>query len=81
MTASVVVIFILIFLAIIILAKTAVVVPQQAAYVVERLGRYSGSSKSFPGRSPHPASVHPDRLGRHVHRRGRLLHLQRRRMA
>src|SRR5437879_4241625 len=42
MTASVVVIFILIFLAIIILAKTAVVVPQQQAYVVERLGRFSG---------------------------------------
>src|SRR5947209_12648824 len=41
MTASVVVIFILIFLAIIVLAKTAVVVPQQAAFVVERLGRYS----------------------------------------
>jgi regulator of protease activity HflC (stomatin/prohibitin superfamily) len=34
---------VLIFLAIIVLAKTAVVVPQQAAYVVERLGRYSGT--------------------------------------
>ena len=43
MTASVVVVFILIFLAIVILAKTAVVVPQQAAYVVERLGRFSGT--------------------------------------
>jgi regulator of protease activity HflC (stomatin/prohibitin superfamily) len=43
MTAGVVLVFILIFLAIIILAKTAVVVPQQAAYVVERLGRYSGT--------------------------------------
>lgn len=43
MTAGVIVVFILIFLAIIILAKTAVVVPQQAAYVVERLGRYSGT--------------------------------------
>ena len=43
MTASVIVIFILIFLVIVILAKTAVVVPQQAAYVVERLGRYSGT--------------------------------------
>jgi regulator of protease activity HflC (stomatin/prohibitin superfamily) len=43
MTASVILIFILIFLAIIVLAKTAVVVPQQAAYVVERLGRYSGT--------------------------------------
>ncbi|HMJ63605.1 MAG TPA: stomatin-like protein [Bryobacteraceae bacterium] len=43
MTASVILVFILIFLAIVILAKTAVVVPQQAAYVVERLGRYSGT--------------------------------------
>lgn len=42
MTASVIVVGVLIFLAIIVLAKTAVVVPQQAAYVVERLGRYSG---------------------------------------
>jgi regulator of protease activity HflC (stomatin/prohibitin superfamily) len=41
-TASVIVVGVLIFLAIIVLAKTAVVVPQQAAYVVERLGRYSG---------------------------------------
>src|SRR3954465_6287555 len=43
MTAGVILIFILIFLAIIVLAKTAVVVPQQAAFVVERLGRYSGT--------------------------------------
>jgi regulator of protease activity HflC (stomatin/prohibitin superfamily) len=43
MTAGVILIFILIFLAIVILAKTAVVVPQQAAYVVERLGRFSGT--------------------------------------
>jgi regulator of protease activity HflC (stomatin/prohibitin superfamily) len=43
MTAGVILVFILIFLAIVILAKTAVVVPQQAAYVVERLGRYSGT--------------------------------------
>jgi regulator of protease activity HflC (stomatin/prohibitin superfamily) len=43
MTAGVILIFVLIFLAIVILAKTAVVVPQQAAYVVERLGRYSGT--------------------------------------
>jgi len=40
--ASVVVVGVLIFLAIIILAKTAVVVPQQQAFVVERLGRFSG---------------------------------------
>jgi regulator of protease activity HflC (stomatin/prohibitin superfamily) len=43
MTAGVLVVSVLIFLAIVILAKTAVVVPQQAAYVVERLGRYSGT--------------------------------------
>ena len=43
MTAGVIASSILIFLAIVILAKTAVVVPQQAAYVVERLGRYSGT--------------------------------------
>ncbi len=43
MTEGVIVVGVLVFLAIIILAKTAVVVPQQAAYVVERLGRYSGT--------------------------------------
>ncbi len=31
------------FLVLIIIAKTAVVVPQQSAYVVERLGRYAGT--------------------------------------
>lgn len=38
--------FVLVFLAIlviIILAKTAIVVPQQSVYVVERLGRYAGT--------------------------------------
>ena len=43
MTAGVIAVLAFIFLAIIILAKTAVVVPQQAAYVVERLGRYAGT--------------------------------------
>src|SRR4051812_44483214 len=43
MTAGFIIISILILLAVVILAKTAVVVPQQAAYVVERLGRYSGT--------------------------------------
>ncbi|MGI9070944.1 MAG: SPFH domain-containing protein [Bryobacteraceae bacterium] len=43
MTAGVIVVGVLVFLAIIILYKTAVVVPQQAAFVVERLGRYSGT--------------------------------------
>ena len=31
------------FLVLIVVAKTAIVVPQQSAYVVERLGRYSGT--------------------------------------
>jgi regulator of protease activity HflC (stomatin/prohibitin superfamily) len=30
-------------MALIVLAKTAIVVPQQSAFVVERLGRYSGT--------------------------------------
>jgi regulator of protease activity HflC (stomatin/prohibitin superfamily) len=42
-TAGVIAVVAFIFVAIIILAKTAVVVPQQAAYVVERLGRYAGT--------------------------------------
>ena len=37
-----IVLLLLAFLAITIVAKTAVVVPQQSAYVVERLGRFSG---------------------------------------
>lgn len=35
--------FVFILVAIIIIAKTAVVVPQQSAYIVERLGRYAGT--------------------------------------
>ena len=41
MTGSMIVLLLLAFLAITIVAKTAVVVPQQSAYVVERLGRFS----------------------------------------
>jgi regulator of protease activity HflC (stomatin/prohibitin superfamily) len=41
MTGSLIVFFILAVLVLIIIAKTAIVVPQQSAYVVERLGRYS----------------------------------------
>lgn len=41
MTAGMFIIFILTLLIIVTLAKTAVVVPQQNAYVVERLGRFS----------------------------------------
>jgi regulator of protease activity HflC (stomatin/prohibitin superfamily) len=37
------VLLVLAFLVLIVIAKTAVVVPQQSAYVVERLGRYSGT--------------------------------------
>ncbi len=42
MTGGVVALLILTFLVLIIVAKTAVVVPQQSAYVVERLGRFHG---------------------------------------
>jgi regulator of protease activity HflC (stomatin/prohibitin superfamily) len=43
MSGGLVVLFVLAVLVLIIIAKTAVVVPQQSAYVVERLGRYSGT--------------------------------------
>jgi len=42
-TGAVIVAFFLAILVIIVLAKTAVVVPQQNAFVVERLGKYSGT--------------------------------------
>jgi regulator of protease activity HflC (stomatin/prohibitin superfamily) len=35
--------FVLAVLVLVVIAKTAIVVPQQSAYVVERLGRYSGT--------------------------------------
>jgi regulator of protease activity HflC (stomatin/prohibitin superfamily) len=40
MTGGLVVFFILAVLVLVVIAKTAIVVPQQSAYVVERLGRY-----------------------------------------
>ncbi|MGH7844716.1 MAG: SPFH domain-containing protein [Candidatus Binatia bacterium] len=43
MTGGLIVVFVLAFLVLIVVAKTAVVVPQQSAYVVERLGKYSGT--------------------------------------
>ena len=43
MTGGLIVFGALALLALIIVAKTAIVVPQQSAYVVERLGRYSGT--------------------------------------
>src|SRR5690349_7977266 len=43
MTPGLVVLFMLAVIVLIVVAKTAVVVPQQNAYVVERLGRYSGT--------------------------------------
>jgi regulator of protease activity HflC (stomatin/prohibitin superfamily) len=43
MTGGLVIFFILAVLVLILIAKTAVVVPQQHAYVVERLGKYSGT--------------------------------------
>ncbi len=42
-TGALLVVAFLILLAIIILAKTAIVVPQQSAFVVERLGKYAGT--------------------------------------
>jgi regulator of protease activity HflC (stomatin/prohibitin superfamily) len=42
-TGSVLAIIVLVILFLIVLAKTAIVVPQQSAYVVERLGRYAGT--------------------------------------
>jgi len=42
-TGGLIVAFFLALLVIIVLAKTAVVVPQQNAYLVERLGKYSGT--------------------------------------
>jgi regulator of protease activity HflC (stomatin/prohibitin superfamily) len=43
LSGTAIVLFFLAILVIIILAKTAIVVPQQSAYVVERLGRYAGT--------------------------------------
>ena len=43
MTGAVVVFGVLAILVLIIIAKTAVVVPQQSAYVIERLGKYAGT--------------------------------------
>jgi len=42
-TGPVIAVFVLVVFFIIVLAKTAVVVPQQSAYVVERLGKYSAT--------------------------------------
>jgi regulator of protease activity HflC (stomatin/prohibitin superfamily) len=43
MDVSLIVMLVFVLLVLIIVAKTAVVVPQQSAYVVERLGKYSGT--------------------------------------
>ena len=43
MTGGLVVFFILAVLVLIVIARTAIVVPQQSAYVVERLGRFHGT--------------------------------------
>ena len=43
MTGGLILFFILAVLVLILIAKTAIVVPQQNAYVVERLGKYSGT--------------------------------------
>ena len=43
MNGTLILLFILVVLVLVVIAKTAIVVPQQSAYVVERLGRYSGT--------------------------------------
>ena len=43
MSGELLVMLVLALLAFIILSKTAIVVPQQSAYVVERLGKYSST--------------------------------------
>jgi len=43
MTEGLVVVFVLAIFVIVVVAKSAVVVPQQSAYVFERLGKYSGT--------------------------------------
>ena len=43
MTGGLIVLFILAIVIMVVIARTAVVVPQQSAYVVERLGRYHGT--------------------------------------
>lgn len=43
MDNGLIVMFALVLLMLVVVAKTAVVVPQQSAYVVERLGKYSGT--------------------------------------
>jgi regulator of protease activity HflC (stomatin/prohibitin superfamily) len=43
MTPTLIVFFVLAILVLIVLAKTAVVVPQQSAYIVERLGKFSNT--------------------------------------
>src|SRR5216110_2499043 len=42
MNGAMIVGLVVVFVAIVLIAKTTVVVPQQSAYVVERLGRFSG---------------------------------------
>ena len=54
MTGGLIVFLFLAVLVLIIIAKTAIVVPQQSAYVVERLGRYSRHAQR---RLPHPDAV------------------------
>ena len=43
LSGGLIVVFVLILLAVIVLSRTAIVVPQQSAYVVERLGRFAGT--------------------------------------
>src|ERR1700742_3138977 len=45
-TGSVLAVIVLVILFLILLAKTALVVPQQSAFIVERLGRHAGTLES-----------------------------------
>ena len=54
---------ILVLLAVVVIAKTAIVVPQQSAYVVERLGRYSNTlAAGFHILTPFVGTVKMSRL-------------------
>ena len=55
MSGALLVVLVLAGLVAVVIARTAVVVPQQSAYVVERLGKYRGTLRR---RLPHPGAVH-----------------------
>ena len=61
MSAGTWVVLVLALLVLYVIAKTAVVVPQQSAYVVERLGKYSDTlNAAFTSSSPSSTSSGTD---------------------